>query len=95
MWAVIDTDLEMRMISQLFSHQSSGTARDRLLVSMSFEQIQQHPTVWRLLNGRFRRYLLQRFPYGIISAVEGKVIYIAAVIHLKRKPGYWVSRGQA
>jgi toxin ParE1/3/4 len=51
--------------------------------------------VWRILKGRFRRYLLQRFPYGIIYAVEGKVIYIAAVMHLKRKPGYWVSRGQA
>ena len=61
----------------------------------AFEQIQQHPTVWRILKGRFRRYLLQRFPYGIIYAVEGKVIYIAAVMHLKRKPGYWVSRGKA
>jgi len=27
--------LEMRMISQLFSHQSSGTVRDRLPVTMS------------------------------------------------------------
>jgi hypothetical protein len=33
--------------------------------------------------------------YDIIYAVEGKVIYIAAVMHLKRKPGYWVSRGTA
>jgi plasmid stabilization system protein ParE len=64
-------------------------------VESAFEQIQQHPTVWRILKGRFRRYLLQRFPYGIIYAVEGKVIYIAAVMHLKRKPGYWVSRGKA
>ncbi|MGH7184223.1 MAG: hypothetical protein ACREJN_19925 [Nitrospiraceae bacterium] len=30
----------------------------------------------------------------IRQAVEGKVIYIAAVMHLKRKPGYWVSRGK-
>ena len=64
-------------------------------VESAFEQIQQYPTVWRILKGRFRRYPLQRFPYGIIYAVEEKVIYIAAVMHLKRKPGYWVSRGQA
>ena len=64
-------------------------------VESAFEQIQQHPTVWRLPKERFRRYLPQRFPYGIIFAVEGKVIYIAAVMHLKRKPGYWVSRGEA
>jgi plasmid stabilization system protein ParE len=61
----------------------------------AFEQIQQHPTVWRILKGRFRRYLLQRFPYGILYAVGGKVIYVAAVMHLKRKPGYWNSRGKA
>jgi hypothetical protein len=30
----------------------------------------------------------------VIYAVEGDVIYVAAVMHLKRKPGYWVSRGK-
>jgi toxin ParE1/3/4 len=64
-------------------------------VASAFEQIQQYPTAWRILKGRFRRYLLQRFPYGSIHAIEGKVIYIAVVMHLKRKPGYWVSRGKA
>jgi len=48
----------------------------------------------RSLKGRFRRYLLQRFPYGVIYAVDEDVIYIAAVMHLKRKPGYRVSRGK-
>jgi hypothetical protein len=24
--------------------------------------------------------------------VQGDIIYVAAVMHLKRKPGYWVSR---
>jgi hypothetical protein len=38
---------------------------------------------------------LQWFPYGLISAVEGQTIFVAAVMHLKRKPGYWVSRGRA
>ncbi|MBX3301539.1 MAG: hypothetical protein KF693_04925 [Nitrospira sp.] len=44
---------------------------------------------------RFRRYLLQRFPYGLIYAVEGQTIFVATVMHLKRKPGYWISRGKA
>jgi hypothetical protein len=63
-------------------------------VDSAFDQIQQHPTVWRILKGRFRRYLLQRFPYGVIYTVEKDIIYVAAVMHLKRKPGYWVSRGK-
>ncbi|THJ23237.1 MAG: type II toxin-antitoxin system RelE/ParE family toxin [Nitrospira sp. CG24D] len=61
-------------------------------IESAFDQIQQHPTVWRGLKGRFRRYLLQRYPYGVIYTIEGETIFVAAVMHLKRKPGYWVSR---
>ena len=43
-------------------------------------------------KGRFRRCLVHRFPYGVIYAVEDDVVYVAAVMHLKRKPGYWESR---
>jgi hypothetical protein len=38
---------------------------------------------------------LQRFPYGLICAVEGQTVFVAGVMHLKRKPGYWVSQGRA
>ena len=48
--------------------------------------------MWRKVKGRFRRYLVQRFPYGLIYVVQEDVIYIAAVMHLKRKPDYWVGR---
>ena len=61
-------------------------------IESAFEQIAQHPELWRLLKGRFRRYLLPRFPYGVIYTVEGQTIFIAAIMHLKRKPGYWETR---
>jgi hypothetical protein len=48
--------------------------------------------MWRRIKGRLRRYLVQQFPYGLIYAVQGDTIYVAAVMHLKRKPGYWVAR---
>ena len=63
-------------------------------VESAFDQIRQHSTLWRILKGRFRRYLVHHFPYGVIYAVEGRTIYVAAVMHLKRKPGYWVSRSK-
>ena len=63
-------------------------------VEAAFDQIRKHPTIWRILKGRFRRYLVQQFPYGVIYAVEGRTIYVAAVMHLKRKPGYWASRNK-
>lgn len=87
--------LEIRQAALFYEDCREGTGQEFLdSVESAFEQIQRYPTVWRILKGRFRRYLLQRFSYGVIYAVDEDVIYIAAVMHLKRKPGYWVSRGK-
>ena len=87
--------LEIRQAALFYEDCREGLGQEFLAsVESAFEQIERHPTVWRILKGRFRRYLLQRFPYGAIYAVDEDVIYIAAVMHLKRKPGYWVSRGK-
>jgi plasmid stabilization system protein ParE len=36
--------------------------------------------------------LIQRFPYGVVYAVEGNDVIILAIAHLHRKPGYWAAR---
>ena len=61
-------------------------------VEAALDAIARRPDLWRRLKGRFRRCLVHRFPYGVIYAVEDDVVYVAAVMHLKRKPGYWESR---
>jgi len=48
-------------------------------VGSAFDQIRRHPTLWRILKGRFRRYLVHQFPYAVIYAVEERTIYVAAV----------------
>lgn len=86
---------EIRQAALFYENSREGLGQEFLnAVESAFDHIQHHPTVWRILKGRFRRYLLHRFPYGVIYAVDGQVIYVAAVMHLKRKPGYWVSRGK-
>jgi len=46
----------------------------------------------RTLRGGFRRRLLRRFPYGILYKEEESQIVIVAVMHLRRRPGYWRNR---
>ena len=43
-----------------------------------------------LLNSR--RRLLDRFPYSLVYLVETERIYILAVMHQRRRPGYWRKR---
>ena len=61
-------------------------------VESASAEIVKHPLMWRKVKGWFRWYLVHRFPYGLIHAIEGKVIYVAAIMHLKRKPDYWYGR---
>lgn len=54
--------------------------------------IEQQPTAGSKITKTERRFLISRFPYGIIYSVKDESITILAVMNLKRKPGYWDSR---
>lgn len=58
----------------------------------SVSEIVKSPLLWRKFSGQFRRYLLPQFPFGIIYAIHKKEIYIVAIMHTKRRPGYWKRR---
>jgi toxin ParE1/3/4 len=36
-----------------------------------------------------RRRLFRRYPYALLFRIVGDQVQIAAVMHLKREPGYW------
>lgn len=86
---------EMREAAIFYEDCREGLGQEFLeAVEAAFHQITLHPEMWRKLKGRFRRYIVQRFPYAVIYAPEDDVIYVAAVMHLKRKPGYWQDRAK-
>jgi len=57
-----------------------------------FAVIEQQPASGTKITNTERRFLVSRFPYGIIYSVEVDQIIIFAVMDLRRKPGYWKSR---
>ncbi len=54
--------------------------------------IYANPLGWKKIRGDVRRHLLRRFPYGIIYHADERRIFILALMHLHRKPDYWVKR---
>lgn len=42
-----------------------------------------------------RKYLIHGFPYVIIYRFESDSLYVLAVAHTGRKPGYWAARDAA
>jgi plasmid stabilization system protein ParE len=39
-----------------------------------------------------RRRVLARFSYAIVYAIEPEAIFVIAIEHTSRRPGYWIDR---
>ena len=50
------------------------------------------PKAWSVIEGDVRRSLVKRFPYGVLYSEEDYGVFIIAVMHLHRLPGYWKHR---
>jgi toxin ParE2 len=58
-------------------------------VEEALENIQRLPRAWTRLSDEVRRCRLKRFPYGVVYTLRGDDIIIVAVMHLRRRPGYY------
>lgn len=61
-------------------------------VHSTIETILSLPRAWTILDDDIRRCQTKRFPYGIVYSQDKDIIYILAVMHLHRDPGYWKDR---
>ncbi len=58
----------------------------------AYQAIIEFPQTWPKFQKGFRRFLLSRFPFSVIYRKNGNIIYVVAVMHNSRKPGYWLNR---
>ena len=61
-------------------------------VQQGLDRLAERPLAWPIVSERFRRYRLTRFPYGLVYAALPDEIVIVAVMHLHRRPDYWLER---
>ena len=58
----------------------------------SIKLILVFPEISEKILEDIRRFMINRFPYGIIYSIDGDYIVIIAIAHLRRKPNYWIGR---
>jgi plasmid stabilization system protein ParE len=85
-----DAEAELIEAAQFYQRKSPGLG-DRFLreFDAAIAAIQVAPQRWGIVEGDIRRYLMDRFPYGIYYRAEGEVLRILVVKHHKRHPDYW------
>ena len=84
---------EYREAAAFYETRQSGLgAAFTLEVEAALDRILEAPARWRVIEEDVRRCLTHTFPYGILYTIEDGSILIVAVMHLRRRPGYWRNR---
>jgi plasmid stabilization system protein ParE len=62
-------------------------------INLAIEKIRRSPKRWPRFDGDVRRYVLHGFPFQIIYYLDAAgTIYVLAVAHTRKRPGYWIHR---
>jgi plasmid stabilization system protein ParE len=86
-------EIELDQAIQWYDAQAPGLGNAFLIEILSAtDRIARLPQAWHPLDKDLRRCRLNRFPYGLIYAVENGDIVVLAVAHLHRRPEYWRDR---
>lgn len=81
---------ELKASANYYEGCSEGLGNDFLdAFEHAMNLILSFPEAWGTLDENFRRFLLRRFPYGIIYTIDDDVIVVTSVFHLSRKPESW------
>jgi len=84
---------EMLEAATYYENQAPGLGEDFLAqVQRAVDQIAENPWSGGIMRGDIRRALVPRFPFGILYHIDPTEIVVIAVMHLRRRPGYWRDR---
>ena len=61
-------------------------------VERAISLILRFPEAWPRVTRSARRCRTQTFPYALLYRIWDEQVEILAVMHLSRRPGYWINR---
>ena len=85
--------LEYREAATFYESRRPGLgAGFSMEVEAAIGRILEAPRRWREIEQDVHSCRTRTFPYAILYSVEHDLVLIVAVMHLRRKPGYWRGR---
>lgn len=85
--------LELRDATKWYAERSEVAAR-RFDAAFhdAVSRATSHPERWPEVEPGIRRVLFARYPFSLLYALRGKNLVVIAVMHQRRRPGYWHGR---
>ncbi|MGC1275133.1 MAG: type II toxin-antitoxin system RelE/ParE family toxin [Planctomycetaceae bacterium] len=72
---------------------ANAAARFRRAVETAVDRIEADPESHPVERGRYRWVRVRRFPYRLVfERLDGDTIRVIALVHARRRPGYWRHR---
>ena len=88
-----DISSEIKASYNWYQQQAEGLGDDFINeLEAAYQAITEFPQTWPLFEKGFRRFLLARFPFSVLYRLDNDLIYVVAVMHNSRRPGYWLKR---
>jgi toxin ParE1/3/4 len=88
-----EAEVELWEAVAYYEKQSAGLGLDFAAeVELSLEAVRTAPKRWPLRPDGTRRYLMPRFPYVVVYLHLQDQIWVIALAHCKRRPGFWAQR---
>ncbi len=88
-----DVSAEVKAAYHWYQQQAEGLGDDFVVELESvYQKVIDNPQRPKVFQKGFRRSSLFRFPFSVIYRESEDCIYVVAVMHKRRKPGYWLSR---
>ena len=84
---------ELEAAALWYEERQTGLGQDFLdQFEGAMRRILAEPERWGKIRGDNRKLNFRRFPYAIVYSLQSDVLYIKAVMHLHRRPFYWLPR---
>jgi toxin ParE1/3/4 len=82
--------IELAELTRYYENAANGLGAEFLdQVERSLSRLVDTPAFGHVVRAPVRRYLLGRFPVAIVYESIGDLVYVVAVMHLRRRLGYW------
>jgi toxin ParE1/3/4 len=86
-------EMELEQSARFYEEQAKGLGDDFLdEVAASLAFISRFPEGPRLISPTVRSARVRRFPFQILYRLEAGRTFVVAIMHYRRRPGYWEGR---
>ncbi len=82
--------MKIKASYEWYQNRAEGLGDDFIVeLESAYEAITELPGTWPKFGKNYRRFLLSKFPFSVIYRANNNSIFVVAIMHNSKKPGYW------